>query len=391
MKKLWKVFLLVLLMFSSLQLVQANETYIIDTYDQFNEEEESYYNQLAQLFDDQYDMDVMLVNLETTSGDPDVYATDAYQTHCDNANAIIIAYTDDYYLVRPYGTGISIVSDEIWTTYYQSDLSNEQRFHALFVKLEELMKGTESKDEEIVPGLYFSDEAQLLSEDQAQELNQKFEKASEKLGIDVIGLTTVNLDGMDAENYAREYYRSHDYAEEGIILMMDIEDRMWALVAMDQAISMYPTRVRDNMSEEFVPYLSDGDYQEAFENYLMNVEYYHHIYKTSGSENYEDALDAERFEANKGYYFLVGSGIGLVVGLIIALLVRSALISQCRMVKPEYAAQEYLVRNSMKMRQSQDYFLYRNLIRTPRPKDDDRSSSSSSSSSHDSGGSSGRF
>ena len=86
-----------------------------------------------------------------------------------------------------------------------------------------------------------------------------------------------------------------------------------------------------DMSDLFVPYLSDGQYQEAFEKYVEEVVSYYQLYQENGS-NYQDALDDIEYEENKGSYFLMGSGIGLVVGLIVAFIVRSILVKQCNNV-----------------------------------------------------------
>lgn len=364
--------------------IYANETYIYDEYDQFSDQEESYYNQLASDFEQQYDMEVILLNLETTNVDPSEEAQNVYLQHCENNNVLILAYSDDYYVLQPYGSAISIVDDDLWNAYYQNDLSKEECFDAYFQALEDKMM----EEPVVEEGLLFVDDAHLFDEQAKAELLQLMEKTSNQLGVDVVAATTNDMNEVDAEHYAREYYRDHNYQEDGIILMIDMEDRQWGLVSMGSMRNIFISDVRDDMSNLFVPYLSDGQYQEAFEKYVEEVISYYQLYQENGS-NYQDALDDIEYEENKGSYFLMGSGIGLIVGLIVAFIVRSILVKQCKMVKMQTQAKDYLVRNSLSMRKSQDYFLYQNIVRTPRPKDDDRHSSSSSS--HDSGGSSGRF
>ncbi|MEE0830143.1 MAG: hypothetical protein UIM26_01620, partial [Longicatena sp.] len=119
------------------------------------------------------------------------------------------------------------------------------------------------------------------------------------------------------------------------------------------------------------------------------VSTYYQLYKNHGADYY-DELDKLYYEQNKGTIFMMGAGGGLLLGLIIAFIVRMSLVKQCKMVEMKPQARDYLIKNSMRMRTSQDYFLYSNVVRTARPRDDDRSSSRSSSS-FDSGGSSGKF
>jgi uncharacterized protein len=392
MKKVMIFLLLCTFMLTSMQLVQAQDSYIVDHYDQFSADEEQYYNEKASTFEQQYDLSVMIVNLETTYDDPTDEVHRVYSDECDNNNALIIAYSDAYYSVVPYGSAVSLINDSIWDAYYNGGYTMTQRTDALFAKMQELVgsnHGVEDEDEEVEKGAYFVDDAQLFDANQEQELLTYFENLSNDLGVEVIGVTTNDMNGNDAESYARQYYYDYDYDSDGIIMMIDMEDRSWALVSMGDLRNAFVRDVRDQMSNAFVPYLSGGDYAEAFKQYGADVSTYYQLYENHGAAYY-DELDKLYYEQNKGTIFMMGAGGGLLLGLIIAFIVRMSLVKQCKMVEMKPQARDYLIKNSMRMRTSQDYFLYSNVIRTARPRDDERSSSSSSSS-FDSGGSSGKF
>ena len=96
MKKVMIFLLLYTFMLTSMQLVQAQDSYIVDHYDQFSADEEQYYNEKASAFEQQYDLSVMIVNLETTNDDPTDEVHRVYSDKCDNMNALIIAYSDAY-------------------------------------------------------------------------------------------------------------------------------------------------------------------------------------------------------------------------------------------------------------------------------------------------------
>ena len=392
MKKVMIFLLLCTFMLTSMQLVQAQDSYIVDHYDQFSADEEQYYNEKASAFEQQYDLSVMIVNLETTNDDPTDEVHRVYSDKCDNMNALIIAYSDAYYNVVPYGSAVSLINDSIWDAYYNGGYTMTQRTDALFAKMQELVHsnhGVEDEDEKVEKGAYFVDDAQLFDASQEQELLTYFENLSNDLGVEVIGVTTNDMNGNDAESYARQYYDDYDYDSDGIIMMIDMEDRSWALVSMGDLRNAFVRDVRDQMSNAFVPYLSGGDYVEAFKQYGADVSTYYQLYKNHGADYY-DELDKLYYEQNKGTIFMMGAGGGLLLGLIIAFIVRMSLVKQCKMVEMKPQARDYLIKNSMRMRTSQDYLLYSNVVRTARPRDDDRSSSRSSSS-FDSGGSSGKF
>ena len=393
MKKVMIFLLLCTFMLTSMQLVQAQDTYVVDKYDQFSSSEEQYYNDKASAFEQQYNLSVMLINLETTDVDPTSEAHRTYSQSCDNNNAVMIAYSDAYYIVVPYGSAISIIDDSIWDAYYNGGYTMEQRTDALFGEMQQLVGGNnvvEDDYEEVEKGAYFVDDAQLFSASQEQELLTYFENLSNDLGVEVIGVTTNDMNGYDAESYARQYYYDYGYDSDGIIMMIDMEDRSWALVSMGELRNAFVRDVRENMSDVFVPYLSEGDYVEAFKQYGSDVSYYYDAYTEYGA-SYYDELDKMYYEQNKGTIFMMGAGGGFIVALIMAFVVRSSLVKQCQNVTMKNQARDYLIRNSMKMRTSQDYFLYSNVIKTARPRDDDSSSSRSSSSGFDSGGSSGKF
>ena len=61
---------------------------------------------------------------------------------------------------------------------------------------------------------------------------------------------------------------------------------------------------------------------------------------------------------------LICIGIGVLIGLITVLVMRS----QLKSVRPKNAAADYVVSGSFQLRHSRDIFLYRNVHRTPRPK-----------------------
>ena len=65
---------------------------------------------------------------------------------------------------------------------------------------------------------------------------------------------------------------------------------------------------------------------------------------------------------------LICVGIGLLIGLITVLVMRA----QLKSVRPQNAAMSYVIPGSFHLRHSRDIFLYRNVTRTARPKNNNR-------------------
>lgn len=65
---------------------------------------------------------------------------------------------------------------------------------------------------------------------------------------------------------------------------------------------------------------------------------------------------------------LICIGIGILIGLVTVLIMRS----QLKSVRPKNAAADYVVRGSFQLRHSRDIFLYRHVHRTPKPKNNNK-------------------
>ena len=90
--------------------------------------------------------------------------------------------------------------------------------------------------------------------------------------------------------------------------------------------------------------------------------------------------------------FLLLAAVALVVGLLIAFIVTAVMKAQLKSVRSQPTANNYLKSGSLKITQSTDLFLYRNITRTPRPKQNSGGSSvRTSSSGRVHGGSSRKF
>ncbi len=66
------------------------------------------------------------------------------------------------------------------------------------------------------------DDADLLTDAETAELQQKLAALAEKYGKDAVILTTKSTSGKSAMAYADDYYDEHGYAEDGILLLTDM-------------------------------------------------------------------------------------------------------------------------------------------------------------------------
>ena len=115
------------------------------------------------------------------------------------------------------------------------------------------------------------DRADLLSELEEEELEARLDEISERQQADVVVVTVNSLDGKSAQDYADDFYDYNGYGigtdKSGILLLVSMEARDWHITTTGFGIRAITDAGLDYISDQFLPYLSDGEYLDAFETY----------------------------------------------------------------------------------------------------------------------------
>ena len=158
------------------------------------------------------------------------------------------------------------------------------------------------------------DEAGLLSEDEADSLLAQLDEISERQSCDVIVVTVASLDGKTAESYADDYFDFNGYGlgqdRDGILLLLSMEDRDWAISTHGFAITAFTDAGQDYMTDHFLSYISDGEYAQGFQKYAELCDQF-----------LTQAKDGEPYDVDnlpKGSVAFVWLPIDIVIGCIIA-------------------------------------------------------------------------
>ena len=116
-----------------------------------------------------------------------------------------------------------------------------------------------------------ADQAGLLDTDQKESLCNTLDEISERQQADVVVVTVNSLDGKSAQDYADDFYDYNGYgigtAKSGILLLVSMEARDWHITPTGFGIRAITDAGLDYISDQFLPYLSDGEYLDAFETY----------------------------------------------------------------------------------------------------------------------------
>ncbi|MGN0459689.1 MAG: TPM domain-containing protein [Ruminococcus sp.] len=246
-----------------------------------------------------------------------------------------------------------------------------------------------SADDNSLSLIRLVDEADLLTDSQEATLLTQLDKISEKHQMDVMVVTVASLEGYTPQEFADNIFDYCGYGigdnNDGLLLLVSIEDNDWHISTSGYAITAFTDAGIEYMSEKFVPYLSDGEYDKAFSTYAQLCDEF--ITQAKTGEPYDSGnLPKEPF--NIGFSIIIALGIGLVFALIVVFSMKRKMKS----VRFQPAASDYVKSGSMNITESRDLFLYSHLDKRARPKDNDSGSSthtSSSGSTHGGGG--GKF
>lgn len=223
------------------------------------------------------------------------------------------------------------------------------------------------------------DEADLLTDAEENELLAQVDEISSRQQVDVAVVTVNSLDGEDIQDYTADYYDYNGYGigedHDGIMLLISMEEREWFILTTGFGIDILNDSDLEILEGEIVPYLSEGDYAQAFHVFAENCD---------GEVTYAYEEEAQEAKPN----VLISIVIGLILGLIPAFVMRGKL----KTVHMQNNAGRYIDRESRKLTTKQDIFLYHTVNRVPIQTDDsNRSSTFTGSSGTSHGGRGGGF
>lgn len=222
------------------------------------------------------------------------------------------------------------------------------------------------------------DDAEVLTEDEDNELEDALEELSLRQSFDVTIATIESLESVDydsMEAYADDLYDSCQFGYgpdmDGVLLLVSVGDRKWHISTCGYGITAFTDAGIQYLGEQMTPDMADGDYAAAFRTFVQWSDAY---IDAARSGHPYDVKNLPR-EPLSPMYLVLAVGIGLVLAWVIVGVMKSRL----RSVAFQENAASYVREGSMNLTNSRELFLYRDVHRTERPKE---------SSSSDSGGSS---
>ncbi len=237
------------------------------------------------------------------------------------------------------------------------------------------------------------DEAGVLEKEQYEELEKELEDVSAQQACDVVIITVSDLEGKEASVYADDYYDEYGYGHgqelDGILFLLDMGDRNWAISTSGFGITAFTDAGQEYIMEQISGELKDNDYNQAFQDFTSLCDKF--LTQAKTGEPYDTGhLPKESLDL---FWLPADILIGLVIALIIALFKRSRLTS----VREKVNAQDYVVPGSIHLTTRQDHLVNRTVTKKPIVREEEKEEVKTGSTTHTSsqgkthGGSSGKF
>lgn len=232
------------------------------------------------------------------------------------------------------------------------------------------------------------DGADLLTADEEASLLATLEEISQRRQFDVVVVTTPNMGGMSAFEYAAAVYENYGYGQgenmDGSLFLISMAERECYIIGAGRGQYALNDSVIDFILDCVINDLSYGDYKSAFTVYAQMVDSYldeepeqtpgeyiisnepADIITDNGSSNIiydygqNPTIYVRRFNAAKT------AATSLFIGFVIALITVSIMKGKMKTVYSKTGAADYTRRGSMNLQRSNDIFLYRNVSRVRR-------------------------
>ena len=218
------------------------------------------------------------------------------------------------------------------------------------------------------------DDAEVLTEDEDNELEDALEELSLRQSFDVTIATIESMESVGADSMEQFADDLYDYCQygygpdmDGVLLLVSVGDRKWHISTCGYGITAFTDAGIQYLGEQMTPFMADGDYAGAFRTFVQ----WSDTYIDAAREGHPyDVNNLPREPLSLMYLFLA-----LGIGLVLAWVVVHVMKSQLRSVAFQENAASYVREGSMNLTNSRELFLYRDVHRTERPKESSSSDS----------------
>jgi len=229
------------------------------------------------------------------------------------------------------------------------------------------------------------DDADLLTDSEEATLSAKLDEISLRQNLDVVIVTVDSTGERTATEYADDTYDNRGYSYDGVLLLISVDNREWAISTSGYGITAFTDAGLDYLTNQFKDQMSAGEWNDAFHSIAGLCDKF--ITQAKTGEPY-DVNNLSKKPFTPLLTGVVSSGIGFVI----AFFRMNKWKNQLYSVEAKAEAKDYVKGGSLKLTEQRDLFLYRRVERQEKSENGSGGSSTHTSSSGKThGGASGSF
>ena len=390
-KRLMMLFSICALFMASFSMIHADSSsYVVDEYDVLDYNEENYLNSYASQIESQYGVGFYFALLENV----DFSDLNVQNIVGNQEDYLLIAENESSWYAYKGGIVQELLSESECSAIrsaYDAEETYVYGIEACLEKFEQWVKsenisGTAgddvnpSTDVEYDSDIEYSsdvvrtnakvyDGADLLSDAEEKALTAQINDIISKYNVDAAIATIDSCGYQSVDSYVEDYYDANNFGigdtRDGVLLLISMQEREYRILSNGLANAAIPSEDIEKIRDNIVSDLSAGNYAGAFTTFLDECDY-----EINGEIN--------------GFPFPIAENglIAVVAGLGAAFLTTSGMKGELKSVSKQTKARNYMKKNSMKLTNSNEFFLYRTVSKQRIPQN-------SGSSSRSGGGSSG--
>ena len=217
--------------------------------------------------------------------------------------------------------------------------------------------------------VHVADNANKLSGEEFEELENIAVKLENAYGICVMLCIADETTGMGDENYAEWIYTDNTDNENGILLLHNDGENTYAVFTTGNADEIFDDEAIAEMRDAYDS--NDSYYGGAYDFYELAEEYLEEAYYANDDSDEDTVITTGEKEEKDGVAFIwlpVSLGIGLLVGFLII----NSIASKNKSVHMQKNATVYTRPGSMIITGSADNFLYSNVEKKEKPKQENK-------------------
>lgn len=398
-KKIKYILLVLLLIFTTIAPIHAENKYIYDNANRFRYLSESL-EQLSQNFYEQYNINIVIVSVENNQSDFNLgeYANQLYQENFGETDGVVFAINfsngSDYgKYMNAFGNAGQYLNN---CNNMDALITRHDKVENIVYKIQLIVYQMSLIIDNVEPSRNIVDMANILNSEQTSQLEQKITQVINNCQMDVVILTTCLNNGKSMVDFADDYYDENDYGidlrKSGLILVLSLQDNEWYISTSGAAIDTFSDWGIEYLGKVMKPSLVDRNFYQAFEDFVSYTEKFNVQAVTDKPydrynqgdlpnldvdgevvfDNQDNSEPKTKMDSNKR--ILISLGAGLIIGFIISF-IRMGKLNTKKSVKN---ANEYVKENSFKLTKSNDLYLYQTVTKRARPKYEDNNHSTSS-------------